>query len=366
MTADDAAGTITLELPGAFSPLETNLSKFPRIICPAGLDDPSLLGETSQGTGAFVLDRAVPGDRFELKAREGYVWGPDGMTTADAGFPSAVTLRIVPNDTTAANLIVSGELDLAFVDGPERGRLAQEADLDKKDIPDGTTMVFINQAAGRVGADPAVREALFQGIDSEGLTAAGFGEFATVAKSMLQPNSRCYTPETAASIPKPDLKAAEAALAGKNLNLKVYAISAPGAEYLVSTWRELGVESELVEGDKSSPALEVVFGGGDWDVFFTTFNSLIELASIVPFMSGPAPTAGMNVGSIDNPAMSAAFTNYLKSSGEESCEYATEALTIAISEHEVIPLSAVTRGYFSRGIEYFNLNGVESTSLRLK
>ena len=42
------------------------------------------------------------------------------------GFPSEVVVRIVENESTAANLLLSGEVNAAGVAGPDRQRLESE------------------------------------------------------------------------------------------------------------------------------------------------------------------------------------------------------------------------------------------------
>ena len=119
MEADDAARTVTLtsEAPVPFMLQNTGAELF--IVCAEGLADRSTLAAGTDGTGPFVLEEAVANDHYTFSARDDYAWGPDGPTSELAGFPSEVVVRIVENESTAANLLLSGEVNIA---GSRRGR----------------------------------------------------------------------------------------------------------------------------------------------------------------------------------------------------------------------------------------------------
>ena len=74
------------------------------IVCPSGLKDRSTLRAATAGTGPFALTAAAPGDRYTYAKRPGYTWGPAGATTATPGLPDTVVVKVVENETTAANL----------------------------------------------------------------------------------------------------------------------------------------------------------------------------------------------------------------------------------------------------------------------
>lgn len=366
VTSDDAAGTLSITTPAPFSPLLDNLARYPRIICPAGLADPAGLNHTSQGTGPFVLDRAVPGDHYSLRARTGYTWGPDGATTAAPGFPPAVDLRVLANDTTAANQLISGGLDIAFVDGPERERLGSDESLVAKTAPVGVTTLMINQAPGRPGADPAMREALVRSIDRTAMTQAGLGEFGTVADGLLLESAPCHDPSAGDAIPTFDASAARATLAGRAPALKLYAISVAGGEYVSEAWREVGIGSELNTSDESGPGMEALFGGGDWDAALVSWNGLTQLSTMTPVLTGAPPPNGSNLASVDNPSFARSATESLNLVGADACRRSTDAQKALFADSDITPLSTVSRGYFATDVDYY-LTGaaIEPTSLRI-
>ena len=124
--ADDAARTVTLtsEQPVPFFLQNTGAGLF--IVCAAGLADRSILAAGTDGTGPFVLEEAVANDHYTYRARDDYAWGPDGATSEVPGFPSEVVLRVVENESTAANLLLSGDVNAAAIGGPDRQRVESE------------------------------------------------------------------------------------------------------------------------------------------------------------------------------------------------------------------------------------------------
>ena len=157
--ADDAARTVTLttEAPTPFMLLNTGTAVL--IVCDAGLADRSTLASGTNGTGPFVLEEAVANDHYTFSARDDYTWGPDGATSELPGFPSEVVVRIIENESTAANLLLSGEVNIATIAGADRQRVESEGYF----VTEQRSIVgefFFNQMEGLPTADVAVRQAL--------------------------------------------------------------------------------------------------------------------------------------------------------------------------------------------------------------
>ena len=368
VTADDEAGTFTIETPEPFGGLLYGVSGFPRIVCAPGLEDPASLEQSSQGTGPYVLERVSPGDRYTLKAREGYDWGPKGSTAAEGRAPDTIELVVVPNETTAANLLLSGGLDVAdLLNGPERERLEGQDGITSQEVAVGFTTMLINQADGRPGADPTIREALVRAVDREAMTQSGVGDFGIVADSLLLPDAPCYDPSAGDSVPSFDSDAARKVLEDKGLSLKIYSIGVLGSEYISETWRALGVDTEMNAGDQNGPGMDVIFSGGDWDVALIPFSGVLHLSMMTPILSGEAPPAGSNFASADNPAFLQLATESSATIGEGACELATEAQRQVFENTDILPMSLMTSGIFARdGVDYQLAGaGVEAASLAL-
>ena len=91
-----------------------------------------------------------------MKLRQGWNWGPLGRKSAD--LPDTQIWKIVTDDTTAANLLLTGGLDLGtFFGGPDVDRLVASTSLTHTAIPIFFTqnLVFA-QDAGKLGGRPGV------------------------------------------------------------------------------------------------------------------------------------------------------------------------------------------------------------------
>ena len=176
--ADDEAGTLTLEL-AAPSPFVIEALSNVVMVCDKGLADRESIVTATDGTGPFVLDEAVANDHYTYSVRDGYKWGPDGATTDEKGMPAQVEFRVIPNETTAANLLVSGDINAAQIVGPDAARLTDlQATSSQLVLGEG----WFNQAPDRVTADLAVRTALVQALDLDALAnvaSSGTGKRAT-------------------------------------------------------------------------------------------------------------------------------------------------------------------------------------------
>ena len=153
----------------------------------AGLADRSTLASGTNGTGPFVLEEAVANDHYTFSARDDYTWGPDGATSELPGFPSEVVVRIIENESTAANLLLSGEVDIATIAGADRQRVESEGYF----VTEQRSIVgefFFNHMEGLPTADVAVRQALMGAVDLQELMSvqtAGNGVLATGLAEIL-------------------------------------------------------------------------------------------------------------------------------------------------------------------------------------
>src|SRR3546814_20034481 len=91
---------MTLTDPAPF--LLQGLASLP-MVCDAALTDRSVLADSTLGTGPYALTEAVPNDHYSFELREEYAWGPDGATVHEPGIPAPVNVRVVTDETTAAN-----------------------------------------------------------------------------------------------------------------------------------------------------------------------------------------------------------------------------------------------------------------------
>ncbi|HTN99347.1 MAG TPA: ABC transporter substrate-binding protein, partial [Microthrixaceae bacterium] len=113
VTADPAAKTVTIETKSPNNDMLTGLSTGGFIICPSGLADLDALKGVPQGSGPYQLVDSKRGDQYTLKLREDYKAWPDETTAAD--LPKTVTLKVITDDATAADLVSAGKIQIAGI-----------------------------------------------------------------------------------------------------------------------------------------------------------------------------------------------------------------------------------------------------------
>ncbi|MFI7341090.1 ABC transporter substrate-binding protein [Streptomyces sp. NPDC050085] len=351
--ADDAQRTVTLTsgAPDAF--LLRNAGSVP-IACGRGLKDRTVLaqGGKGSGTGMFAMTEAVAGDHYTLTRRKDY----KGPAAAAKGLPDKVTVRVVANETTTANLLLSGELNAAAVAGPEQQRLAAQK-MFHADVQAPLGEMYFNQAGTRPGADERVRRALVQALDLSDLGKVITSGTGKPSRGMLTDEPRACTGDSVTgNLPAHDLDAAKSALdaagwtqgaggtrtkGGKKLTLSLLYGSqngptmAAGAELIQKVWKSAGAEVTLKAVD--SPGLNsTLFGSGNWDVSMGPV-ALSVPTQLVPFMSGPTPPKGVNFSGVDNSAYTALVQKASQQVGAAGCAQWQQAEAALIKHVDVVP-----------------------------
>ncbi|WP_290055981.1 ABC transporter substrate-binding protein [Amycolatopsis solani] len=350
----DAAGTInvTSGKPDAF--LARNVGGVP-IACAKGLSDRKLLAKGEAGTGMFTVAEAVPNDHYTFTRRKDYAWGP-GDWKAEPGLPDQVVVRVIPNTTTATNLLLSGELNAGQINGPDRQRL-EGRKLFHTDFTAPMGEVFYNQAAGRPGQDEAVRRALTQALDLPQLGKVLTSGAGKPSQGMITNEPEvCPGDTVTGNLPSHDPAAAASALDaagwtkgadgvrakdGKKLSLTVLygtqlgPTMAPTAELVQQQWKALGADVALKGVD--SPGLsQVLFGTGEWEVSLGPVGFSLP-SQLVPFVSGPAAPDGTNFAHIANPGYDQAAQQAATKPGDASCADWNAAETALIKRVDAVP-----------------------------
>lgn len=383
VVADDARGRLTIRF-GEPTPFVLQALGFVPIVCGRGLRDRSLLKRQTSGSGPFVLSEAVPNDHYAFDVREGYRWGPDGAATSEPGTPARLVLRVVPNETTSANLLLSGDLTAAVVRGSEQTRLtAQKAPSLAKAL--GITQMFFNEADGRPAADPAVRRALTMATDRASVAKVGKG---TVGDSIMAPAlNPCPAPAQGDAIPAHDPGAAAQLLDeagwrrggdgirvkdGQRLEIRMLGLTGigtalrAGTELIAQSWRDLGVDVEtrvMAEG----PAVESL-SDGSWDAFPLLNVGTTAPSQFVPFVSGATPPKGSNWGHVENAAYDRLVAEAATTVGEEAtCRKWDEAEAALVGAADVVPMVALDTVWFTDGATSFEVSGlgIVPTSIRM-
>ncbi len=383
-TADDAARTVTLAsgAPDAF--LLRNVGNLP-IVCGKGVTDRSALAKGKYGTGMFTMTEIVPNDHYTLTRRKDYAWGPGDWQREQPGLPEKVTFRVIQNMTTAANLLLSGELNAARITGQDQQRLrAQKLYHGDQVVPMGE--MFFNQAPGRAGGDQAVRRALVQALDlaqigkvlTSGAGAPSQGMVTTEPKA-------CAGDAVGGKLPAFDVAAAKSALDtagwkpgadgvrvkdGKRLALTaIYGTQlgptmASSAELMQQSWKAAGAEVTL-KGVDSPGTNQALFGTGEWDISLAPVTLLLP-SQAAPFVSGPKPPSGTNFAHIENKSYEAQAAQAAQMPGDSGCATWLAAESALIERLDVVPyVNSVIPTFGSNAKFKVNFGSVEPSSIRM-
>ena len=365
--ADDAAGTVTLTLAQPAPFVLNGLGSLP-MVCAKGMDDRKSLADSTDGTGPYELTEAVPGDHYTYKIRDGYTWGPNGATTAEQGMPDTIVMKIIQNESTAANLLLSGEVNAATIQGPDAKRL-DAAKLFSTSTPAMVGEQWYNHNDGHETSDAAVRMALTQAIDFSELASvstAGSGGPATTFAA-IEPVS-CPGDSISGSLPAQDVDAAKSVLAGKKLTFldssAAGAAVSAAAELAVQEWKAAGADVTAKGVDET--ALEgATFGTGDWDIAWLPLN-VNSPDQLVPFLSGPGlADQGTNFSGIDNADYTAGVKAATQMAGTEGCQTWLDAESALVAAADIVPFATSAVKTYGNGAQFDYPGTLMPTSIRM-
>ncbi len=382
-TAKASGSTVTLTLAAPAPFVLNSMSNLP-MVCESGMKDRASLKNQTAGTGPYVLTKASPGVDYVYKVRDGYTWGPNGATTAESGTPAQIDAKIVANETTGANEILSGAVNAVQIVGPDAARL-KGAGLTSVD----TTIVigeqWYNHEQGRPTSDPAVRMALTQGADYAELgkvLTSGKGTAATQLAAL--PQTGCTGDSVSGNVPTFDVDAANSALDaagwkkgsdgirakdGKKLSLTFLHDSALGtggsaaAELAVSRWKAIGVDvtsKELSTTQMSTP----LFGTSDWDIAWEPVN-VNTPDQLVPLLSGTTAPKGTNFSFIDNADYTAGVKQATTKPGTEGCPDWLGAESDLFKAADLVPFENNVVPTFAKGATFAIGGELVPTSIRM-
>jgi peptide/nickel transport system substrate-binding protein len=365
--ADDASGTVTVTLAEAAPFVLNGFGSLP-MVCDAGMKDRSTLSDGTDGTGPYELTEAVPGDHYTYKIRDGYTWGPNGATTDEKGMPDTIVMKIIQNEGTAANLVLSGEINAATIQGPDAKRLAG-AKLFSTSTPAMVGEQWYNHSDGHGTSDAAVRMGLTQALDLKELASvatAGEGTQATTFAA-IEPIS-CPGDSITGSLPAQDVDAAKTALAGQKLTF-IYSSAAgsavaAAAELAVQEWKAAGADVTAKPVDET--ALQgAIFGTGDWDIAWVPLN-VNSPDQLVPFLSGAGMAdGGTNFSGIDNKDYTDGATAASAMNGTEGCDTWLGAESSLVTAADVVPFANNQVKTFGNGAEFEYPGTFMPTSVRM-
>ncbi|MFF1649461.1 ABC transporter substrate-binding protein [Streptomyces sp. NPDC058240] len=364
--ADKAARTVTLTTTKP-APFIVQMARLLPLLCKKSLATPTALARATNASGPYRLTEAVPGDHYTYVKRDGYSWGPRGST--GAGLPGKVVVKVVANESTATNLLMAGQINVALINGADQDRL-DAAKVKKRSLEALFGQLLFNQAAGRPTADLAVRKALVSALDLEqlgnvatggkGRPATGIGEIAPTP---------CSGDTVKGNLPAHDPAKAAAALTGagwvksggtwtkdgKPLTVGLSYATNQGpqvgsaVELAVQQWTSFGVKAKAEP--KGSGSIVSTLGGGDWDIAWAPIGVTLP-DQLTQFYDGPPPPKGNNFGSITNPEYRRLTAQAAAKPGAAGCALWDAADATLVKHVDIVPIVSKANQYYGKGVTF--------------
>jgi peptide/nickel transport system substrate-binding protein len=364
--ANNQKRTVTVTFPSA-NPFPLQGLGSVHMICPKGLANRNSLLNGADGSGPYKLTKVSPGSRYTMQLRKGYKWGPGGSTSA--GMPATVVLRVVSNETTAANLLLTGGLNIATVAGPDRARL-EKAKLFKKVIVAAPGEIWFNENKGHPAANAAVRKGLVQALQL-GQIGKVFtsGRGVPIKQLTLQTFTPCSGNSVKGNVPAHNLTAARRALSS-HPSLKILYPTDAGAGFapamtLAQAQLSAAGASATLNGTTTPNLQATLFGSGNWDVALVPLG-VSAPTQLIPFLSGATPPNGVNFAGINNGTYGGQVDAALKTTGATSCRHWLNAEKAIFKQADLAPTMSLTIPTFAKGAKFgLGADGVSPTTLRL-
>jgi peptide/nickel transport system substrate-binding protein len=366
--ANNKKRTVTVTFPSA-NPFPIQGVGAVHMVCSKGLANRSSLVNGADGSGPYKLVSANPGSKYTFALRKAYKWGPKGSTSK--GMPAKVVLDVVTNETTAANELLTGEVNIATVTGPDRSRL-EKAKLFKRIVAAQPGELWFNEKKGHPTASVTVRKGIIQALQVGQLGKVfTSGDGAPMKQLTLPSFTPCFGNSVKGSVPKHSLAKAQKALSGQpSLKLLYQTDGGPGSPAAMALAQQelsaAGDNNVTLDGVTGSNLLGVIFGGGDWDVALVPLG-VSAPGQLVPFLSGATPAGGGdNFANIHNIAYLNQTAAAVKAAGAKSCTHWLAAEKAIFGHGDLLPTWWSSLPTFAKGVKFtLGDQGVAPTSLRV-
>lgn len=228
------------------------------------------------GTGPFVFERWVKGDRIEMTRNADY-WGEPAKL-------ARATIKIIPDPAAATAALLAGDID-AYANFPAPEALPQfESDprfTVKIGSTEGETILAINNGRAPL-SDIRVRRALAHAIDRQAVVDGAMFGYGTPIGSHFAPHHPAYVDLTATYAHDPEKAKALLAEAGYgdgltlSLKLPPPSYARRGGEVIAAQLAAVGVKVEITQVEWAQ-WLEQVFKGKDYDLTIVSHTEPMDI-----------------------------------------------------------------------------------------
>jgi peptide/nickel transport system substrate-binding protein len=376
---------LTLEVTAeAADPFLANIVGDIFMVGQAGLDDPSSLEAGSNGTGLYHLTD-VSADKYVFETRDDYTWGPDGLTSETEGLPDGLEITVVTDDSTRANLLLSGELNAAEVSGPDRDRI-EGAGYEYVGRINPIGQMLFNERADRPTSDPLVREALVLGFNHDDATEVVTGGHPYELTSWITDAPfTCFNEEPVWERPVSDPERAAELLdeagwvagadgmrskdgAPLSINFIYDAASdghASAGELVAEDWEELGITTNLIAMDGAAWS-EYLYETFDYDTGWIQIGVGSPVTQDL-FYGGASPEdGGLNFMGVMDPEY-AAFADQARAaaSPEDACGYWEQAERVVVENFHTFLMTGTESPTYMNGATFEITDYIQPVTIRM-
>ncbi|GAA4513486.1 ABC transporter substrate-binding protein [Brevibacterium yomogidense] len=347
ISADDEAGTVTIELETPWADMAQGLTMSDTgIVCPAGIEDPE---GTAEGTvpdafsGAYTLGDFTPGASVAFELRDDGFSFPDYATPLEGEPADHIEFTISADYNSIANSLIAGDLDMATITGEPMTRFGDDDGFGVERFSTGNLFLLFNERDGRPFADTDARRGVAQAIDREAFVQAATSGLGTPAKSFVGDTVSCVNEDEDALL-APDADAAASALDGLSaVQLGTQAVGkGAGNTYINQVLNEAGADTELRTVDNAGLATELATKPESWDM---AVINLINLSGNVygglSRVVGPTTEdGGRNSTGDPHPALLEQLGKAMAESDEDTrCGLYQDLQETVFQEAHIVPLS---------------------------
>ncbi|GGL42543.1 ABC transporter substrate-binding protein [Phycicoccus endophyticus] len=384
MTASADGNTLTITSTTK-NPFLLTMTGEVEMVCQKGLDDPGSLKDSTDGTALFHLTSLKAGNEYTYTKRTDYTWGPQDVTSETEGLPDTIVGKVVTDESTAANLLLSGGLNAAGVAGTDRDRL-ESAGLESQGVPNPIGEMLFNERSDRPTADERVRQALTVALDR-----ASVGDLVTnghveeMTSLVVQSPFLCVAGGPKWTLPDPD-----AERAGELLDEAGYTVGSDGmrakdgtpltirflydagtpshaaaAEEVQAEWKEIGVDTELVAEDPTGWSTDL-YQSYDWDTGFIQLAPGTPVVLSLFFLGDTSEQGGYNFMDVQNTAYNDLATQAMSApDADAACDLWQSAEKELVDRVDVYPLAQTTSPTFFTGATADVPWGIAPTTIRM-
>ncbi|MGC7096192.1 ABC transporter substrate-binding protein [Amycolatopsis lurida] len=349
ITEDGPTVRITLAQPFTTLPQGMAIAQA-GIVCPAGLADPKgLAAGTVPGafSGPYTVADAQQGLSYTFALRPEYRAWPVFAKPLTGTPPSRIEVGISTDQSTVANQILAGDLDLGqFADPDAAKRFTGQPDVHQYQVTSSTTYVVFNQRPGRIFADrPDLRRGVAKAIDQNAFNAVFSKNTSELLTSVVPASFACVSKDRV-SMQQHDPAGAAARLSGvgeiKMLGNTANRQFSGGADYIYQVLADAGARVTMSKLDNATFWSTIAEGGSDWDlVFLGDLNSVGSISASLDRVIGPGiEDGGRNYSASKNPEGERALADGLATTDEAArCAGFQRAQRTLFERSDIVPLA---------------------------